>query len=57
MDKYWEGPAESPDAPEYRERTSAVAPWMEYIEERLQKYPELSAKRLCDEVKKRGYAG
>ena len=45
VDRYWDGPTESPEAPEYKERTSVAAPWMEYVEERLQKYPELSARR------------
>jgi transposase len=57
VSKYWDGPAESPSTPEYKERASVVAPWMDYIKSRLGKYPELSAKRLYDEVKKKGYSG
>lgn len=40
VSKYWDGPAESPSTPEYKERASVVAPWMDYIKSRLGKYPE-----------------
>ncbi len=57
VNKYWDGETESPSTPEYKERASVLASWMDYIKGRLEKYPELSAKRLYGEVKKRGYSG
>jgi transposase len=57
VDKYWDGETESPSTPEYKERTSMLSSWMGYIKDRLKKYPELSAKRLYDEVRKKGYTG
>jgi transposase len=57
VDKYWDGETESPSTPEYKERTSMLSSWMGYIKDRLKKYPELSAKRLYDEIRKKGYSG
>lgn len=57
VNKYWDGETESPRTPEYKERASMVVPWMDYIKERLEKYPELSSKRLYDEVRRQGYTG
>lgn len=57
VSKYWDGKTESPTPPEGKERASLVTPWLEYIKGRLEKYPELSAKRLCAEVIQRGYRG
>jgi transposase len=57
VSKYWDGETESPSTPEYKERASVLAPWMGYIKDRLKKYPELSAKRLYDEIRKKGYSG
>ncbi len=57
VSKYWDGETESPNTPEYKERASVLASWIDYIKGRLKKYPELSAKRLYDEVRKRGYVG
>ncbi|MGE5579414.1 MAG: hypothetical protein ACM3WU_05140 [Bacillota bacterium] len=57
VNKYWDGETEFPSTSEYKERASVLASWMDYIKDRLEKYPELSAKRLYGEVKKRGYSG
>lgn len=45
--------------PEYhrRERPSKLDPYKPYLLERLREFPELSAKRLLDEIRAQGYEG
>lgn len=55
--KYWDGPAEAPEAPRYRTRALQIDPYRDYITQRLTAYPELSAKRIHEELVERGYPG
>ena len=45
--------------PEYRRREmpSKLDPYKDYLRERLREFPELSAKRLFDEIRAQGYTG
>ncbi len=45
--------------PEYRRREmpSKLDPYKDYLHERLREFPELSAKRLFDEIRAMGYGG
>ena len=38
-------------------RPSMLDPYRQYLQERIQTYPELSAVRLLDEIRQRGYQG
>ncbi|MBB4287241.1 transposase [Roseospira goensis] len=38
-------------------REPVIAPWQEYLRQRLQAVPELTAKRLLREIRERGYSG
>ncbi len=55
--KYWDGPVDDPDKPRYRQRSKLADPYLEYITERLRKYPELTAERIYREIENRGYTG
>ena len=55
--KYWDGPPDDPETPRYTQRVKLTASNLEYIMERLKKYPELTAERNYREIKKKGYAG
>jgi transposase len=54
--KYWDVVDALKEAPTYQ-RTSKIEPYKEYITERLEKWPELSAERIFQEIKKQGYKG
>ena len=55
VSKYWDG---SPlETVSYGPRPKLVDPYQNYIIKRLEKYPELSADRLFDEIRARGYKG
>ncbi len=53
--KYWNVSSVPKKKEELRE--SLVTPHMSYITERLDKWPELSAERLYQEIKTKGYQG
>ncbi len=55
--KYWEGPADDPENPRYKRRFRLTDPYEEYITDRLDKWPELTAERIYREIKKKGYTG
>lgn len=55
--KYWDGPADDPEKPRYRQRKRKIDPYMDYITRRLEKWPRLSAERLYQEIVKQGYEG
>ena len=55
VSKYWDGaPLKTSD---YGPRKKLVDPYHDYITQRLEKYPELSADQLFDEIKAKGYKG
>jgi len=53
--KYWDGLPSKTGG--YGPRPKLADPYRDYIIERLEKYPELSAERLFDEIKAKGYKG
>ena len=53
--KYWNCDRLEKDS--YGPRAKLIDPHLNYIKERLDKYPELSAIRLFDEIKDRGFEG
>ena len=55
--KYWEGPTDDPEKPRYEQRSKLTDPYVEYITDRLDKWPELTAERIHREIRKRGYTG
>ncbi|MDR9755234.1 MAG: hypothetical protein RJR35_00565 [Thermoanaerobacterales bacterium] len=55
MRKYWDGLPSKTGG--YGPRPKLADPYRDYIIERLEKYPELSAERLFDEIKGKGYKG
>ena len=55
--KRWDGPVDDPETPRYKQRSKLTDPYLEYITERLRKYPELTAERIYREIKKHGYTG
>ncbi len=55
--KYWEGPVDDPEKPRYEQRSKLTDPYLKYITERLEKYPDLTAERIYREIKKKGYTG
>lgn len=55
--KYWDGPRDDPDKPRYRRRKRKIDPYMDYIMDRLEEWPELSAERLYQEIVRKGYKG
>ncbi len=55
--KYWDGPTEEPETPRYKKRQRKIDPYMDYITERLEKWPQLSAERLYQEIVAMGYEG
>lgn len=56
--KYWDCKNES-DIKNMQPKgsSSKIKPYINYIIDRLEKYPELTAERLCREIKKKGYKG
>jgi transposase len=54
--KYWDIPDIPEQAPTYQ-RPSKIDPYKKYITARLEKWPELSAERIFQEIKKQGYNG
>lgn len=54
--KYWEGRI-CFEQPRYSQRALLIDPFVKYITERLEKYPELSAYRIFKEIEKQGYSG
>jgi len=55
--KYWKGPADDPEKPRYQRRPRLTDPYEEYITDRLDEWPELTAERIYREIKKKGYTG
>ena len=55
--KYWDGPRDEPEKPRYKRRARKIDPYLDYITERLKKWPRLSAERLYQEIAIRGYTG
>ncbi len=55
VSKYWDGLLLETGS--YGPRPKLVDPYHDYIIQRLQKYPELSAERLFDELRAKGYEG
>ena len=55
--KYWEGQADDPENPRYKRRFRLTDPYEEYITDRLDEWPELTAERIYREIKKKGYTG
>lgn len=41
--KYWDGPRDEPEKPRYKRRARKIDPYLDYITERLKKWPRLSA--------------
>ncbi len=54
--KYWEGSI-CFEQLRYSQRAFLIEPFINYITERLGKYPELSAGRIFTEIEKQGYTG
>lgn len=52
--KYWDGPTDDPEKPRYKQRAKLTDSYLEYIMERLDKFPELTAERIYREIKKKG---
>jgi transposase len=57
VSKYWDGPAEDPEKPRYRQRPRMLDPYLKYITERLDAWPELTAERLYREIRIMGFDG
>lgn len=54
--KYWEGGI-CFEQSRYSQRVLLIDPFVKYITERLEKYPELSADRIFKEIGKKGFTG
>lgn len=54
--KYWNCSDPEKQRPVYQ-RGSILDPYKDYIKERLEKWPQLSAERLFEEIKAEGYTG
>jgi len=54
--KYWDCSDPQKQKPVYH-RPSILDPYKDYIKERLEKWPKLSAERLFNEIKEKGYSG
>lgn len=57
VSKYWDHSTLDLGQPCYGSRTQLIDAYQNYITNRLDKYPELSAKRLFKEIKRQGYKG
>lgn len=57
VSKYWEGPVDQVEAPQYPRRSTKVDAYSEYITSRLERYPELSAQQIYQEIQRQGYQG
>lgn len=55
--KYWDEPNTELELPVYKQRAKLIVPDQEYIINRLNKWPELSAERLYQEIKELGFTG
>lgn len=55
VSKYWN--ASILEQPCYSSRAQLIDPYKDYITDRLENYPELTAKRLYKEIKKQGFKG
>ena len=55
--KRWDGPVDDPETPRYKQHSKLTDPYLEYITERLRKYPELTAERIYREITRQGYTG
>jgi transposase len=55
--KYWEGPIDDLKKPRYEERSKLTDPYVKYITNRLDEWPELTAERIYREIRSQGYAG
>ena len=55
--KNWYDPVDDPDKPRYRQRSKLADPYLEYITERLRKYPELTVERIYRLIENRGFTG
>jgi transposase len=55
--KYWEGPIDDLEKPRYEERSKLTDPYVDYITNRLDEWPELTAERIYREIKSQGYTG
>jgi transcriptional regulator with XRE-family HTH domain len=53
--KYWEGPIDDLEKPRYEERSKLTDPYVDYITNRLDEWPELTAERIYREIKSQGY--
>jgi len=56
VSKYWDAEI-SIETPQYRNRDKLIDPYSDYITQRLEKYPELTAKRIYREITAQGYQG
>lgn len=50
VSKYWNGTTKEIIEPRYNCRSQLIDPYRDYITDRLEKYPELSAYRLNKEI-------
>lgn len=57
VSKYWNTKNLESGQPCYSSRTLLIDPYRNYITDRLDNYPELTAKRLYKEIKKQGFKG
>lgn len=57
VSKYWNEPNVELGQNRYSGRTQLIDTYQDYITNRLEKYPELSAKRLFKEIKRQGFKG
>lgn len=57
VSKYWNATNLELGQPCYSGRSQLIDPYKDYITERLENYPELSARRLYKEIKKKGFKG
>lgn len=57
VSKYWNTKNIEPGQPCYNSRAQLIDPYRDYITDRLDNYPELTAKRLYKEIKKQGFTG
>jgi len=57
VSKYWNTANLELRQPCYSGRAQLIDPYRDYITSRLENYPDLSAKRLYEEIKKKGFKG
>jgi len=55
--RYWDGPVDVSEGHRCQPKGRKIDPYVEFITKRLDRYPELSAQRLYQEIKLQGYDG